>query len=93
MTLANAFDCILNNEIINIDIGYWEIINGEIDYDNEYPTEIFQYFIIDSNGYQILSDYTDEIVFYNDELDMYLWGIDFWGTSWAYVSTEIEIDA
>ena len=34
---------------------------------------------------------TDEIVYYNEELDMYVWGITHYGTSWDYVLTDIAI--
>ena len=93
-TLAKSFDCILNNDIIfkTTDIGYWDIVNGsEYDEETDTYTEIFQYYIIDDNGYDILSDYTDEIIFYNEELDMYVWGVTHYGTSWNYVLTDIKI--
>ena len=54
--------------------------------------EIFQYFIISDNGAEILKDYTNEIVFYNEELDMYVWGVTHWGTSWDYVLTDIRLN-
>ena len=54
--------------------------------------EIFQYFIISDNGAEILKDYTDEIVFYNEALDMYVWGVTHWGTSWDYVLTDIRLN-
>lgn len=54
--------------------------------------EIFQYFIISDNGAEILKDYTDEIVFYNEALDMYVWGVTHWGTSWNYVLTDIKLN-
>ena len=54
--------------------------------------EIFQYFIIDNIGAEILKDYTNEILFYNSDLDMYVWGVTHWGTSWDYVLTDIKID-
>ena len=56
------------------------------------PGEIFQYYIISDNGARILEDYTDEIVFYNSELDMYVWGVTHWGTSWDYVLTDIQCE-
>lgn len=59
--------------------------------DEEYK-DVYQYYIISANGYSILSDYTDEIVFYNEELDMYVWGVTHWGTSWDYVLTDIRIE-
>ena len=54
--------------------------------------EIFQYFIISDNGAEILKDYTDEIVFYNEALDMYVWCVTHWGTSWDYVLTDIKLN-
>ena len=54
--------------------------------------DIFQYYIIDNWGVEILSNYTDEIIFYNEKLDVYLWGITHYGTSWDYVLTDIKIE-
>lgn len=130
-TLAKAFDCVLNNEIIQktYDIGYWEQESGFVDnteeieeiqeqieelmLDNEndehtekleelqdrineleeeqnYTDEIYQYYIVSDNGAEILKE-INEIVFYNEELDMYVWGVTHWGTSWDYVLTDIKI--
>lgn len=57
----------------------------------EYP-EIFQYFIISDNGANILKDYTDEIVYYCETLDVYVWGVTHYGTSWDYVLTDIPCE-
>ncbi len=57
-----------------------------------YEYEVFQWFIISSNGAEILKDYTNEIVYYNEELDLYLWGVTHWGTTWDYVLTNIKCD-
>ena len=54
--------------------------------------EIFQYFIISDNGAEILKDYTNEIVFYNEALDMYVWGVTHYGTAWSYVLTDIKLN-
>ena len=54
--------------------------------------EIFQYYIISDNGAEILKDYTNEIVFYNEALDMYVWGVTHCGTSWDYVLTDIKLN-
>lgn len=51
--------------------------------------EIMQYFIVSDNGARILKE-IDEIVFYNDALDMYVWGVTHWGTSWDYVLTNVR---
>lgn len=53
--------------------------------------EIFQYFIVSDNGARILKE-CNEIVFYNEELDMYIWGVTHWGTSWDYVLTDIKLN-
>lgn len=79
---------------------YDDVKNEYVEYDNieewdnisESYAEIYQYFIISEKGYNILSELTDEIVFYNEELDMYVWGVTHWGTAWDYVLTNIKID-
>lgn len=85
-------DSILNNDIF-MHVGYenWTLENGsEEDEDGNY-LEIYQYYIINDSGARFLSDYTDELVFYNQELDMYIWGITHFGTSWDYVLTDIKL--
>lgn len=54
--------------------------------------EIFQYYIISDEGARILKDWTNEILFYNEELDMYVWGVTHYGTSWSYVLTDIRLN-
>ena len=58
--------------------------------DEEYK-EFYQYYIISESGYQILSECTNEVVWYNEEIDMYIWGVDHFGTSWGAVYTDIKI--
>ena len=54
--------------------------------------EIFQYYIISDNGAEILKNWTNEIVFYNEVLDMYVWGVTHCGTAWSYVLTDIKLN-
>lgn len=92
-TLAKGFNHVLNNDIIcrTMDIGYWEVVNGcEYDDETDEYVEVFQYYIIDDYGAQLLQDMTDEIVWYNEALDMYVWGVTHYGTSWDYVLTDIK---
>jgi hypothetical protein len=85
-TLAKIIgDCILNNTVRAETMCDWGIIHGEFD------EMIFQDYIISEQGCNFLSDYTDEIVFYNPKLDMYIWGITHFGTSWDYVLTDIKL--
>ena len=51
--------------------------------------DIYQYWIISDSGAEYLKENTDEIVIYIDELDIYLWGITHYGTSWDYVECEV----
>lgn len=93
-TLASAFNHILSNDLIEktAGIGWWDIVNGEPfdEYGNE--REVFQWYIVDDNGADILTELTDEIVYYNDDLDLYVWGVTHFGTSWDYVLTDIRIE-
>lgn len=59
--------------------------------EEDYLKEIFQYYIVDDNGESILEE-ANEIVFYNEEFDIYIWGVTHWGTSWDYVLTDIRIE-
>ena len=56
---------------------------------DSYNAEIFQYYIVSGHGAEILEE-INEIVFYNEALDMYVWGVTHWGTSWDYVLTDIK---
>lgn len=93
-TLSKAFNHVLNNEIYSkmIELGYyWELYNGnDYDEENDTYTDIFQYYIISEQGAEIISEYTNDIIYYNEALDMYLWGVDHWGTSWDYVLTDVK---
>lgn len=53
--------------------------------------EIFQYFIVSDAGAELLKDY-GEIVYYLPALDIYVWGVTHYGTSWDYVLTNIKIE-
>ena len=99
-TLAESFDAVLCNDITKL---FYSDINGEYnevelysgsDYDeeNDYYHDIYQYYIIDNNGVDILSSCTDEIIYYVPVLDVYVWGVTHFGTSWSGVYTDIKID-
>lgn len=95
-TFSRAFDHVLNDSIFELGqgIGYgWELVNGlDFDYEEEEiieEPEVFQWYIVSDSGAQIIQDYTNEILYYHDELDIYLWGVTHWGTGWDYVLTDI----
>lgn len=64
----------------------------ELEREQDETPEIYQYFIIDDNGAEILKDLTNEIVFYLPCLDIYIWGVTQYGTSWDYALTDIKIE-
>lgn len=82
----NSPSQILENEINEINEQIEELENEQ---DNE--PEVFQWFIVDDWGARLLKE-INEIVYYNETLDMYLWGVTHYGTSWNYVLTSIKID-
>lgn len=95
-TFSRAFDHVLNNSIFELGQGIdygWELVNGlDFDYEEEEiieEPEVFQWYIVSDSGAQIIQDYTNEILYYHDELDIYLWGVTHWGTGWDYVLTDI----
>lgn len=71
-----------------------ERIEGEIEeleYEQENDREIYQYYIVSDSGARILAE-CNEIVWYHEKMDMYLWGVTHWGTAWSHVLTDIKID-
>lgn len=77
---------IIENEIYNLNDRITELESEQDDEPN-----VFQWFIIDDWGARLLQE-INEIVYYNETLDMYLWGVTHYGTSWNYVLTSIKID-
>lgn len=65
---------VLANEIAKRPL---ELINGDLD------DEIYQFYIIQDPSFLI--EHTDEIVFHDDALDLYVWGITHFGTAWSSV--------
>lgn len=77
---------IVENEINKINEQIEELENEQND-----DQEAFQWFIVSDLGARLLRD-INEIVYYNEKLDMYLWAVTHYGTSWDYVLTNIKID-
>ena len=107
-TFSKAFDAVINNSIMEntCEIGFWEQENGIID--NSEEVEALKEEITDiENRLEILTDeeieeadqgaemikqYTDDPLFYNETLDMYVWGITHYGTNWGYVLTDVKLN-
>lgn len=81
----NSPSQILENEIYELNDRITELESEQEE------VEVYQWFIVDDWGARLLQD-INEIVYYNEKLDMYLWGVQRYGTSWNYVLTSIAID-
>ena len=53
-------------------------------------SEIFQYFIVSPYDATTIERYTDDIILYSNELDLYLWGIEHYGAPWDMVPIELR---
>lgn len=89
---------VLCNDIISRFPEMWECIeNGEIYYEdedgNEEDIEIYQWYIIDDETARFLKDFTNEIIFYCESLNIYVLGVTHFGTSWGYVGAGITTKA
>ena len=63
----------------------------ELEQEQDYTPEVYQWYIVSDGGAQILEEF-GEILYYNEELDLYLWGVTHYGTRWDYVLTDIKIE-
>lgn len=53
--------------------------------DAEGINEVYQWYAITQNGADFLTRETEELVYYNEQLDTFFWGICHWGTAWSHV--------
>lgn len=88
--LAKAFDAVSNDYILDVYRDDWKLVSGNEYDDDDEPKEFFQHFIVSNNAVEILKE-ADEVVYYNEKLDMYVWAVNHWGTAWSYVMTNIKI--
>jgi hypothetical protein len=63
----------------------------ELENEQDYQPEIYQYFIVSDNGKRIIEEFTNDPLFYIPVLDVYVWGVTHWGTSWDYVLTDTKL--
>lgn len=61
-----------------------------IAFTNVHCQEVYQYFIIGDRDAEYFERYTNYPIYYNDEADMYLIGIDHYGMSWSFFFTTAE---
>lgn len=91
---ADMIDFCCDSMVCNFDIMYnlidkcfeFDIYCGN-DYDEETEEykDFYQYFIITSNDAERIADYTNEVVYCCEELDLYILGVTHYGTPWSSV--------
>ena len=87
LALSNIVgEMILNNNLRASTMEDWELYSGDWDGD-----VVFQDYIISEQGANILAELSDELIFYNEKIHMYIWAITHYGTGWDYVLTNIEL--
>lgn len=87
MVLCNAMESRFNYSAPVLGSATYEDEDG-----NEIPEDIYQWYIISDGLFHVLEhECPNEIVFYDEELDIYVWAITHWGTSWDYVLTDIPL--
>lgn len=72
-------------------------IGEDYNTENDEYIDVYQYFIVDFSNwtYDFMKKYQEQlgsefILYYIDELDMYILGVTHFGTGWDYVLTDIE---
>lgn len=70
----------------------WERQTADDDEEEEEDYEVFQLFIISDDAAQFFMQFTNELIYYSEELDMYLLGVTHLGTAWSYVMTEWKLE-
>lgn len=75
----------LTNWAEDIDIEIEELENVD-------ESEVFQFYIVSDSGAELIQKYTDDPLYYSEELDMYVWGVTHYGTAWDYVLTDIQCE-
>lgn len=79
-------DAVRNNRLRGETMEDWEIVNGDLG-----SSDIYEDYIISDHGFKILKEITDELVFYNERLDIYVWAIDHYGTPWSEELTNTKL--
>lgn len=91
----------LHNDIVEYyvdDNGYYiyeydEEFNPNDDTEIEYSySEVYQWYLVADNPYtREMLEQANQVWGYIEELDLLVWGVTHWGTSWDYVLTDIKL--
>ena len=87
LTLDKAIGgSILCNNITKLFLDY------EFELEQGGTADEYQYYIISNFGASVLQRYTDETLYYSEELDLWVWAVCHFGTGWDYVLTDIPLE-
>ena len=82
-----------NNIVHNFDENIEIVAGTDYDEENEENIEVYQYYIIDGwfdeDDLQKIGNELG-VVYYDNKLELYILGVEHFGTSWDYVLTDIE---
>jgi hypothetical protein len=97
MVLCNNITKLFYTDINGVYSEPQKEIGEDYDTENDEYIDVYQYFIVDFSSwtYELMKKYNEQfgnefILYYIDELDMYILGVTHFGTSWDYVLTDIE---
>lgn len=86
---TDIYDGLENGELHQACDKHNYVVYPDCDDCGEYK-EIFQWYLISPSDADYLKSVTDELVFYSDVLDEYVWGVTHFGTSWDSVELEVK---
>lgn len=97
---ASMVDWCTDGHMVGLNVSPWKMAedwerqceSDEDDEDDEDDYEVFQCFIISDNAAQFFMQFTNELIYYSEELDMYILGVTHLGTAWSYVMTEWKLE-
>lgn len=94
---ASMVEWVTDGSMVPLNVSPWKMAEDwerqyESDEDDEDDEEVFQWFIISDDAAQFFMQFTNELIYYSEELDMYILGVTHLGTAWSCVMTEWEIE-
>jgi hypothetical protein len=60
--------------------------------EDQEPSEIYQWYLISPSDADYMKRNTDELIFYSEVLDEYVWGVTHFGTPWSAVMLDFGKD-
>jgi hypothetical protein len=75
----DIYDGLENGSLYNTEEGY-----------EETPADIFQWYLISPSDAEYIKNHTNELIFYSEVLDEYVWGVTHYGTAWDSVELEFR---